>query len=265
MSIFKDCDIRGIFGTEFRQTDALLIGKAVGTILRGREILLCGDVRLSTESLKSALAQGLVECGAKVIDIGIGPTPMAYFAKSKFCLNTYGLAMVTASHNPPEYNGVKLMLGDMPIHPEMLEEIRRIAESERFVEGTGSLERTNVQERYRTFLQTMGFGSHKKVVVDCGNGAESLLAPEVLRAAGYQVTELFCEPDGRFPNRNPNPAVYSNLTDLCKQVPLCGADFGVAFDGDGDRVVFVDDQGQVVPSEKTLVLLIREIAKKRSF
>lgn len=265
MSIYKDCDIRGIYGQELREEEVCDIGRAVGTLLQGRQILVGGDVRLSTPALKAALIQGLLECGAQVIDLGTLPTPAAYFAKSGNGLQSYGLAIVTASHNPAQYNGIKLMLGDSPIQPEDLLHIKQLVQSRNFIFRTGSCRRENVLPAYEQFLHSLLGPCSKKVVVDCGNGACSLNAPAVFRSFGYEVVELFCKPDGAFPNRSPNPAVYSNLSALCAAVAEQQADLGVAFDGDGDRVVFVDDTGKAVISEKSLALLIRWARKEENF
>lgn len=262
MSIFKDCDIRGIYQEELDEKKAYRIGGAVGTLLEGRDIVVCGDVRTSTESLKKSFINGLYDTGAKVTDIGIAPTPAAYFAKSSDGLNAYGLAVVTASHNPAKYNGIKLMFGDDPIMPGTIKKIEELAVQEKFVLKKGSCKVADVMDAYRKHLHNLTAMNSLKVTLDCGNGTNSLCAPEIFRSFGYQVDELYCRPDGTFPNRDPNPAVYSNLSEVCRQVCSSGSDFGAAFDGDGDRAVFIDDKGNVVQSEKAFVILINGIAKK---
>lgn len=262
MSIYKDCDIRGIFEKELFSQDARNIGRAIGTMAGGKDLVVAGDVRLSTPVLKEELIKGLVECGAHVIDIGFAPTPVFYFAKGVHGLNTYGGVTVTASHNPPAYNGMKLILGEYPVVPATIQEIARIIEEEAFVYAKGSVEKVDdVFDRYAAFLKTLVSRGNKKVVLDCCDGTTSLNAPALFREMGYDVVELFCGVDGSFPNRDPNPAVYSHLTALRAKVVETGADFGMAFDGDGDRVVFVDERGEIVVSEQALVLLIREYLK----
>lgn len=254
MSIFKDCDIRGIYELEFNETDAFLIGRAIADCNRGKVLVVGGDVRISTPVLKEKLISGLLQSGAVVWDIGMVPTPAFYYAIKK--LNADGGIQVTASHNPAQYNGFKLMFGEMPIAPEDIYRIEAAVKEGDFLEKEGVLKRAVIEDAYAEDILSRTQGCHKKIVLDCCNGAMSEIAPKVMRKLGYEVVPLYCEFDGRFPNRDPNPAVYSNLTDLCEKVKECGADFGAAFDGDGDRVVFVDDLGRVVTSEQSFVLFI---------
>jgi len=263
VSIFKDCDIRGIYHEELDEKMAYRIGGAAGTLLEGKDIVVCGDVRPSTKSLKKSFIDGLFDTGAKITDIGIAPTPVAYFAKSRDGLNAYGLAIITASHNPAKYNGIKLMFGETPIMPETIKKIEELAVNERFVQKTGSYKEADVFGTYQSHLHNLTGMNSLKITLDCGNGTNSLCAPEIFRSFGYQLDELYCHPDGAFPNRDPNPAVYSNLSEVCRQVPSAGSDFGVAYDGDGDRAVFIDNRGNVVQSEKAFVMLINGIAEKK--
>lgn len=264
MSIYKDCDIRGLYGNEFDEVEVQKIGKAIGTLLDRKTIVVCGDVRESTDSLKAALIDGLLWCGANVIDIGIAPTPVAYYAKSDFCLGAFGLAVVTASHNPAEYNGVKIMLGDEPIRVETIEKIHNLVLKNDFVYSKGEITKISVLDRYKKFILKQHINGNKKVVVDCGSGTQCLVAPELLKECGFDVVPLFCEVDGKFKSRNPNPAVYKHLSALSEKVSETGADFGVAFDGDGDRAVFADENGTIIPSEKSLVVMINALAGKEN-
>jgi phosphomannomutase/phosphoglucomutase len=262
VSIFKACDIRGRYGSELNADVAGPIGRAIGSELAGKTVVVGGDVRPSTEPLKSALIQGLIACGCRVLDLGVLPTPAFYFAKDH--LKAPGGVMVTGSHNPPGDNGFKISLGNEAITEAEIERIKQRVERSEFVNGKGSCERMDVIAAYEDFLRSrFRKTGGLKVVVDAGNGCYSQIAPRVLRDRGCEVVELFCEPDGRFPNRSPNPAVASNLKVLCAKVAESEANLGVAYDGDGDRVVFVDERGRVVESDVSLVLFARHYLRKR--
>ena len=261
MSIYKDCDIRGIYPSEITGSESYLIGRALATDCPGK-ILAGGDVRLSTPEIKGELVRGLTESGAEVIDIGTIPTPALYFALKHSDADAG--CTVTASHNPPEYNGIKFMIGRTPVTRSVIDRIKSIVESRTFAEKTGSVSEWNVTEDYLAALKKR-FQAKKKlhVLIDAGNGAMSAVAPKAFRNAGYQVSELYCEADGAFPNRSPNPADYTCLKNTGEAVRACGADFGVAFDGDGDRAVFLDEKGRPVQNEKSLVLFIRSLLKDK--
>jgi phosphomannomutase/phosphoglucomutase len=261
MSIFKACDIRGRYGTDLTPEIAEHLGLAVGTELNAGSVVVGGDLRPSTQPLKEALIKGLMEAGCRVIDVGIIPTPVFYFAKDY--LQAEGGVMVTGSHNPPGDNGFKISLGPWPITEEELASLERRMARKDFSHGTGSYERSEVVDHYISFIRSKfpGLGG-LKVVVDAGNGCYARIAPQVLRELGYEVVELYCEPDGRFPGRPPNPAVPANLKSLCESVVQSGADLGAAFDGDGDRVAFVDEQGRVVESDRSIVLFARYLLRR---
>lgn len=263
MSIFKDCDIRGIYGREITAADAYRTGRGLGAMLPGGAVFrVGGDVRVSTPELKEALIRGLMESGVNVEDIGTVPTPVLYYALANS--NADGGATVTASHNPPEYNGIKYMIGHDPVTRAIMDRLKGIIDGESYPDGAGSVVQVDVLTEYMAALKRR-FSAKKAlhVVVDAGNGAMSRVAPEAFRNAGYNVTELFCEADGMFPNRDPNPAEYKHLSALCAKVVEAGADFGVAFDGDGDRAVFVDEKGRAVINEKSLVLFIRRMLRDK--
>ncbi len=261
MGIFKACDVRGVYGRDLTDETAYRIGRALGTMLDGKSVITGGDVRVSTPALKSALIRGLVESGAPVIDIGIVPTPAFYYAKRH--LGADAGVMVTASHNPPEFNGLKLVLGPLPITVEELQSIRDLSDKGGFVNRTGGVREHDIIPSYLSFIQDIAprpAGEHSsKIIVDCGNGCYSDLAPDVFRRFGYEVAELFCTPDGAFPNRDPNSAIAGHLTELCRKVPSAGAMLGIAFDGDGDRVSFVDERGRFLSTDKAAVILSRHI------
>lgn len=256
MSIYKDCDIRGIYQEEFDQEDAYLIGKAVGSLKGPGPFIVGGDVRLSTPVLKKRLIQGLMETGAHVVDIGTVTTPLFYFAME--ILGAEGGIMVTASHNPAQYNGFKLMFGSSAITPSEIKEIEERVKSGVFISGQGKWDRKEVMSEYREYMKGSFPEGGLKIVLDCCDGAASKLVPSVMEYLGYEVVRLYCGSDGRFPNRNPNPADYTCLTDICKKVRETGADLGAAYDGDGDRVVFIDNQGRYLTSEKSFSIFIKD-------
>jgi phosphomannomutase/phosphoglucomutase len=256
MSIFKACDIRGRYGADLTPEVAEQLGLAVGTELAGQVAVVGGDLRPSTEVLKEVLIKGMIAAGCHVIDVGVLPTPAFYFAKDY--LQADGGVMVTGSHNPAGDNGFKISLGPWPITEEELASLERRMGIGDFVQRAGSYERFEVIDHYETFIQSkFPAGGRLKVVIDAGNGCYARIAPQVLRELGYEVVELYCEPDGRFPGRPPNPAIAANLTTLCETVVRSGADVGAALDGDGDRVVFVDERGRVVESDRSIVLFAR--------
>ena len=261
MSIYKDCDVRGVYGRELHAEDCYGIGRGLATLSPGK-ILVGGDVRLSTPELKAALIRGLLDSGATAVDLGTIPTPALYFALKHS--DAPAGATVTASHNPPEYNGVKFMIGDMPVTRAAMDTLCDTVARGAFAGGQGKLESWDVLVPYLDALSAR-FRAPRPlhVLVDAGCGAMGRVAPEALRRAGYRVTELSCTPDGAFPDRSPNPADYSCLGGTAAAVRAAGADFGVAFDGDGDRAVFLDETGAPVQNEKSLVLFIRALLKDR--
>lgn len=262
MSIYKDCDIRGVYGTELTARDGYLIGRGLSTLHENATFLVGGDYRLSTPELKAALIGGLTAGGARVSDLGALPTPAFYFALAHE--KATGGCMVTASHNPAKYNGVKFMLGDRPVTRETIDRLQRAVEGGTYREGEGAVAPLEVKDGYLADLGKRVYLERPlRVALDAGNGAMWDMAPEAFRRAGCEVIPVFCEPDGRFPNRSPNPADYEVLTALRETVVRERADFGAAFDGDGDRVVFVDEMGAPLASERAMALFIRHLLKDR--
>ena len=257
MSIFKACDIRGTYGEDLDGGVAYAIGRGVGAEVGRRSVVVGGDVRTSTPELMRQMVRGLVESGCAVTDIGIVPTPALYFAKEH--LKAYAGIMVTASHNPAKYNGAKLMLGDMPITPEDIQRVERRIAEKAFKTGTGSARSRYIVPAYEEHLRRLlGKGPAARglrIVVDAGNGCCSEMAPRFLAAQGFEIVPLFCTPDGRFPNREPNPAVQENLKKASAAVVEHKADVGIAFDGDGDRAAFIDDTGAPVGPDTMIVIL----------
>lgn len=260
MSIYKDCDIRGIYEKEITSRDTYAIGRALAT-LRPGTILVGGDLRLSTPILKQAFIEGLLASGSRVTDLGTIPTPALYFAHRRY--GSDAAATVTASHNPPEYNGIKFMIGDAPVTRRDIDALEATVRSGSFIDGEGTIVQAhNILAEYSGSL-TKRFSAVRPlhILVDAGNGCMSHIAPAVLRAVGYRVTELSCVPDGRFPDRAPDPSNFKNIVKTCEAVRACGADFGVAFDGDGDRAVFIDEEGRPIRNERSLILFIRYLLK----
>jgi len=255
--MYKACDIRGVYGSELTEAEALLIGKAIGTFIGGAPLIVGGDTRFSTDPLKRSLIEGLLSTGSDVTDIGTVPTPVTYFAKN--LLKTQGAVMVTASHNPSQYNGFKLLIADTPVREEDIIQIRRLVESREFLKGKGVYTNTKVLPSYlQMILSSSTMRRRLKVVLDCGNGAASVVALQIFEELGYEVVPLFCEPLGNFPHRDPNPSVEEHLSALKEKVVQQKADVGIAFDGDGDRVVFVDDTGRFCDGEAVFLLLVTQ-------
>lgn len=258
MSIFKPCDIRGVYNRELTDQDAYDLGRSVGKLIRGQTVLVSGDVRLSTIALQTALCGGLVNAGCRVTDAGILTTPAFYFAVRR--TGSAAGIMVTASHNPPEYNGFKLLLENRPINQEELDYLQQTMVQKNFITGSGNYRRDDTWlHQYRDEIVRRFQPGNLKIVLDCGNGTCSLVAPEIFHSLGYRVKELYCIPDGSFPNRSPNPAVAENLITLSRCVAEEGAAVGIAYDGDGDRVAFVDETGQTIENDRLLALFARHL------
>ncbi len=253
MSIFHACDIRGIAGKELNGIMARRIALAVGVKLTGRRVVVGGDIRLSTPELQRIMLDTLAESGCEVIDIGTVATPVFYYAMK--VMNADGGVMVTASHNPGAYNGFKLVFGAQPVTEADIKEIARMVERNERVFGPGKVVPKAVVSDYIADTTAKARFTPLKVVVDAGNGATARIAPALFRAAGYEVIELYCDADGLFPNRPPNPALAENLTALGDKVRQTGARLGVAFDGDGDRAGFVDENGRAIDNDDIIVLL----------
>lgn len=260
MSLFHACDIRGIAGKDLTDPLARRIGLAVGYKLAGQKVVVGGDIRLSTPSFQYILLEALAESGCQVIDIGTVATPVFYYALKK--TGAAGGVMITASHNPGPYNGFKLVLGPNPVTEEDIQEIASLVEKNVRTSGSGSITAMPVIDDYITFTKQQAKAGTLKVVVDAGNGATAPIASRLFRAAGYEVIDLFCDADGTFPNRPPNPALGENLAALGEKVRETGANLGVAFDGDGDRVGFVDENGRPIDNDDAIVLIARYYLEK---
>jgi len=246
--IFRQYDIRGIADKDFIDPATILLGKAIGTYLRRkgvRTLSLGRDVRLSSNRLRNSLIHGLTNVGINVIDIGVVPTPVLYF--SVYELDVDAGVMITGSHNPPEYNGFKLMLRGETIYGEQIQEIRRIMEEEDFDSGLGNLKEGHIVPRYIEMLKTkVKFVRSPYIIIDPGNGTAGPIAKQIFTELGAKVECIYCEPDGNFPNHLPDPTVPEFVKDLQRMVTTKGADLGISYDGDADRVGIITEKGDMV-------------------
>ena len=262
---WKPCDLRGRYPDAVSSNLFRNIGGAIGTMLPpSARVVVAGDFRLSTPELKHALIDGLLHTGVRVLDAGQGPTPLAYFAAQR--LEADAVLIVTASHNPPAHNGLKLMLGTVPTHPKQLLEIRKLAESREFRLRRGSMKCVDPRPVYtQTTLQRwerLRRSGPCQVVLDAGNGAWSEMAPEIFRRLGFDPTCISCVVDVNFPDRSPDCASESNLAHLRNAVREQSTSIGIAWDGDGDRVTFVDEMGSYVPPDEIAMLFARDLLAK---
>ncbi len=264
--IFKAYDIRGVVDEGLNVETVRLIGQALGSMAQeaGVSSMVVGrDGRLSGPKLSEALAQGMLDSGIDVIDIGMVPTPVLYFATYE--LGTGSGVEVTGSHNPPEYNGLKMMIDGTTLSGETIQIImQRILDGDlKKAAKRGSLSTEPMLERYaQRILSDLKLERPMKVVIDCGNGVAGAIAPQVYRGLGCEVTELFCEVDGNFPNHHPDPSQSENLVDLIKAVQDTGAEFGMAFDGDGDRLGVVTPDGSVIWPDRQMILFARDVLSR---
>ena len=264
-SIFKAYDIRGIVETELTPEIVKLIGKAVGSesIAKGERGVVVGrDGRLSSTELSESLISGLIESGCHVVNIGMVPSPLVYFAT-----HTKGASsgvMVTGSHNPPEYNGLKIMVAGETLSAERIKALYTRIIEKQFSVGSGTSTSINIDQDYiDTIRSDIVLEKELKIVVDCGNGVAGNIAPQLFESLGAKVTKLFCLVDGRFPNHHPDPSKPQNLEDLIKEVIDTGSDLGLAFDGDGDRLGLVDNKGQIVWADQQMMLYSRDVLSRK--
>lgn len=263
-SIFKAYDIRGIVDQTLTEEAVYWIGRAIGSEAADRgeqHIYVARDGRLSGPKLVSALSRGLMESGRNVTDLGMVPTPVLYYAA--YALGSGSGIMLTGSHNPPEYNGLKMVLGGTTLSGPDIQELRNRIEKAQFTEGNGQLDNADVVAQYIERISSdIKLSRPMKVVVDCGNGVPGAVAPALLRALGCEVTELFCEVDGNFPNHHPDPSQPENLVDLEKAVKAQGADIGLAFDGDGDRLGIVTPDANIIWADRQMMLYARDVLSR---
>ena len=264
-TIFREYDIRGIAETELASADVADLGRALGTYMlrqSGPRINLGRDCRLSSPRLHEALLEGLQSTGCEVTDIGVVPTPLLYF--SAVHLEADGGIMITGSHNPSEFNGFKSVCGASSLHGETIQDIRRMIDSRDFATGRGTHHSMDVIPAYLDELSPQfNFERRVKVVLDAGNGTAGPVIHQLLKRLNVEVTELFYEMDGRFPNHHPDPTVPANLKDLREAVLAQKAEMGIAFDGDSDRIGAVDENGEVIYGDLLLLIYAREILTRK--
>ncbi|HET8650092.1 MAG TPA: phosphomannomutase/phosphoglucomutase [Gemmatimonadales bacterium] len=266
-SIFREYDVRGLVGSELSPEFARALGHAFASagwdkLGRAPVIAVGRDNRPSGEALAAGVRQGIVEAGATALDVGMLPTPALYFAVQ--ALRTDGGLQVTGSHNPPEFNGFKMVLAGEAFHGEEILGLWEAIVTERWHTGTGQ-ERadSSVLQRYRdAIVERNELERPVRVVVDCGNGVGSVIAVSTLQQLGAEVTPLFCESDGTFPNHHPDPTVPANLVDLQAAVRRTDAELGIAFDGDADRIGAVDEQGRIIFGDQLLILFGRDAVRR---
>ena len=264
-SIFKAYDIRGIINETLNPVIAYAIGQAFGSQMRDlseTEVVIGRDGRLSGPQLIEALSKGLLSTGINVIDLGMVATPMVYFATNQ----TLGASqpksgiMITGSHNPPNYNGFKMVLGGSAIYGDQIQGLRKQIEREDFRQGVGKLSTFNIFPQYLKYIVgDIRLARPMKIAVDCGNGVGGAFAGELFRALGCEVQELFCEVDGNFPNHHPDPAHLENLQDLIRNLASTDNELGLAFDGDADRLGVVTKDGQVIFPDRQMMLFAKDV------
>ncbi|HEY1077745.1 phosphomannomutase/phosphoglucomutase [Pseudomonas stutzeri] len=263
-SIFRAYDIRGIVGDSLTNETAYWIGRAVGSqsLAQGEPNVSVGrDGRLSGPELVQHLIQGLVDSGCTVSDIGMVPTPVLYYAAN--ILAGKSGVMLTGSHNPPDYNGFKIVIAGDTLANEQIQALRQRIETGDLSEGVGRVEPVDVLERYFEQIRTdIAMAKPMKVVVDCGNGVAGVIAPQLIEALGCKVIPLYCEVDGNFPNHHPDPGKPENLVDLIAKVKAEKADLGLAFDGDGDRVGVVTNAGTMIYPDRLLMLFAKDVVAR---
>ncbi|MBS3786503.1 MAG: phosphomannomutase/phosphoglucomutase, partial [Gammaproteobacteria bacterium] len=264
-TILRAYDIRGIVDQDLTETTVQALGHAIGSVaaLHQQDRVVVGyDGRASSPRLAAALRAGLMAAGRTVIDIGEVPTPLVYFAT--YHLNTGAGIAITGSHNPPDYNGLKTVINHGPFWGDAIKDLSRRLREDELVYGEGSTETVDIRPAYQEKIQQgITLTRPLKVVVDCGNGVPGGLAPGVLQSLGAEVIPLYCEVDGQFPNHHPDPSLPENLEDLIATVKAQAADVGIAFDGDGDRLGVVDEQGHIIWADRQMMLYAREVLRER--
>jgi len=265
-NIFREYDIRGLVDPELTEDAVRAIGMAFGTYAQrhGKKILAVGrDVRLTSDRFSEVLIAALTSTGCDVVDVGVLPTPVLYFAL--FQLPVEGGVMITASHNPSEYNGFKLCIGKESIYGQEIQKILRMIETDDFVTGSGQVRvHEGLIEQYKNYvLERIHLNRPIRAVLDAGNATACLVAPDLIRSLGCEVTELFCTPDGTFPNHHPDPTVPENLKDLIATVKEKKAEVGLAYDGDSDRLGVVDENGNILWGDQLLMIFSRDVLSRK--
>ncbi|MGO9013494.1 MAG: phosphomannomutase/phosphoglucomutase [Dissulfurispiraceae bacterium] len=272
-AIFREYDIRGVAGKDLAGDTAVLIGKAFSSLVKSfipkaKQVSVGRDVRLSSEELAAGLIKGIVSSGIDVYDIGVCPTPVQYFSLHHLDLD--GGIMVTGSHNPPEYNGFKISIGKDAIYGGNIQKLEEIIKRQDWTisEEDGRVKHCNIIDPYKEYmLKQFSYLNNARfrrvrVVIDAGNGTAGAIVPEILAGMGCEVVPLYCEPDGRFPNHHPDPTVVEYMQDLIMETRRSGADIGVGYDGDADRIGVVDREGTIIWGDQILIILSKEVLKE---
>jgi len=262
--IFRSYDIRGIVGRTLTPAIVREIGRALGSLARERgapTFALGRDGRRSGPELIAALTEGLLGAGADVIDIGMAPTPVAYFAAHH--LGCGSCVAITGSHNPPDYNGLKMVIAGGTLWGEDVQELRRRIETGKLSKGNGKRSAAGVLDAYvERIASDVRLARPFRIAVDCGNGVAGMLAPRLYRRLGCEVEELYCEVDGRFPNHHPDPSQPENLRELIEKLKTGKSELGLAFDGDGDRLGLVAKDGEIIYPDRQLMLLAKDVLSR---
>jgi phosphomannomutase / phosphoglucomutase len=260
-SIFRTYDIRGIVGKTLTEEGVFLIGKAVGSLALEQgetDVAIARDGRLSSPLLSTQLCEGILSSGCHVIDLGMAPTPLLYFATHT--LGTRSGVMLTGSHNPPDYNGLKIVVKGVALAEEGITQLYQRILDKRFSEGQGTRRELDIVARYiNRVTSDVHLTRPLKIVIDAGNGVPGMIAPALFKALGCEVHELFCDVDGHFPNHHADPSQVENLQDLIRAVQQQEADIGLAFDGDGDRLGVVTSKGNIIWPDRLLMLFAKAI------
>ncbi|HEX4595702.1 MAG TPA: phosphomannomutase/phosphoglucomutase [Bryobacteraceae bacterium] len=264
-TIFREYDIRGVADSELLSPDVEQLGLGLGTYLQrqaGRKINVGRDCRLSSTRLRDALVKGLLASGCDVTDIGVVPTPVLYYSAQQ--LNADGAVMITGSHNPSEYNGFKTVCGTGTLHGETIQEVLRLIQQQDFKRGSGRASSVDVVTPYvEEIAAQFHLNRRVKLVADAGNGTAGPVIHRIFQKLNVDATELFFEMDGKFPNHHPDPTVPANLSRLIEKVRETGADLGIAFDGDSDRIGAVDEHGNVIYGDMLMLIYGREILERK--
>ena len=256
--IFREYDIRGNVSEDFPEHVVSKLGKAFGTFVNragGREVAISGDIRLTTPMLMNQFKAGVLSTGIDVINIGIVPTPVNYF--SMFHLGVFSAVQITGSHNPPEFNGFKLSMNKKPVFGDDIQTLYHLIEKMDFDQGEGTEARFKILDVYDDMIRKkINIKKPLKIVMDCGNAAAAINAPNLFESLGLEIKELYCEPDGTFPNHHPDPSVEDNLIDVISLMKTGNYDVGLAFDGDADRVGVVDDKGEILWADQLMSIFL---------
>ena len=259
--IFREYDIRGKVVEDFPPEVVVLLGRSFGTLVKrsgGREIAISGDIRLTTPDLINYFKQGVLSTGMDIINIGIVPTPVNYY--SLFKLDVAASVQITGSHNPPEFNGFKLSLHKKPVYGDQIQLIKNFIDKLDYDVGEGSETRYKILPDYHSMIKSkINIERKMNIVMDCGNAAGSINGPTIFKDLGIQLTELYCEPDGSFPNHHPDPTVEENLKDLIDEMKTGKYDAGIAFDGDADRLGVVDETGEIIWADQLIAIFLPDL------